>query len=168
MIKLNVGCGFDYREGFVNIDGSDLLPKVDKVIDFNKHSLLNHFEVETVDLILAIDFIEHLFHWEAVKILTDFYRLLKSNGKLELRLPDVKYICNAWHLSIEKKINSLYGGQDMKQHSKRDIYREKFPEFFCHKYGYTQKTMTRELKQVGFSVVKTRRSRKNFYATAIK
>jgi len=168
MIKLNVGCGFDYREGFVNIDGSDLLPRVDKVIDLNNDSLLNHFDIETVDFILAIDFIEHLFHWEAVKILNDFYKLLKSNARLELQLPDFKYICNAWHIPIEKKINSLYGGQDIKQNSKRDIYREKFPEFFCHKYGYTQKTMKRELKQVGFSVVKTKRRRKNFYAEAIK
>ena len=31
-IKLNIGCGYDPREGFVNIDGRNDLPKVDRVI----------------------------------------------------------------------------------------------------------------------------------------
>lgn len=168
MIKLNVGCGYDYREGFVNIDGCDLLPKVDRIIDFNNDSLLNHFDTETVDFILAKDFIEHFFHWETVKILNDFYKLLRKNGTLKMKLPDFKYICNSWHIPIEKKINYLYGGQDKKQGLAKDNYRDKFPEFFCHKYGYTQNTMKRELKQIGFSIVKTKRKGKNFYVEAIK
>ena len=57
MLKLNVGCGLDYREGFVNIDGSDVLPKVDKIINLCDDSLLNHFEKESVNLIVAKDFI---------------------------------------------------------------------------------------------------------------
>jgi len=31
-LKLNIGCGYDPREGFVNIDGRNDLPKVDRVI----------------------------------------------------------------------------------------------------------------------------------------
>jgi len=31
-LKLNIGCGYDPREGFVNIDGRNDLPKVDGVI----------------------------------------------------------------------------------------------------------------------------------------
>jgi len=168
MIKLNVGCGCDYREGFINIDGSDLLPKVDRIVNLSNDSLLNHFDTETVDFILAKDFIEHFFHWEAVKILSDFYKLLRKNGILKLKLPDFEYICRAWHILVKKKINYLYGGQDEKQGVATDSYRDKFPEFFCHKYGYTQKTMKRELKQIGFSIVKTKRKGKNFYVEAIK
>jgi len=79
-IKLNIGCGYDPREGFINIDGRNDLPKVDRVINLSKESLLKYFRVGTVDFILANDFIEHHFHWEAVRILKDFYSLLKPGG----------------------------------------------------------------------------------------
>lgn len=168
MLKLNVGCGHDYREGFINIDGSDLLPKVDKVINLSNDTLLNHFEKESVDLIVAKDFIEHFFHWEAVKILNDFYELLNNKGVLKMKLPDFKYICKSRLISIEQKIIFLYGGQDKNQGKEKDSYREKFPEFFCHKYAYTQKTMKEELTNVGFSKIKTKGRHKNFYVEAIK
>lgn len=168
MLKLNVGCGHDYREGYINIDGSDLLPKVDKIINLSKDSLLQHFGTESVSLILAKDFIEHFFHWEAIKILADFYSLLEKDGILKMKLPDFKYICNTWRISYEDKITFLYGGQDKNQDEKKDSYRVKFPEFFCHKYGYTQKTMKDELFKIGFSTIKTKRKGKNFYVTARK
>jgi len=41
-IKLNIGCGYDPREGFVNIDGRNDLPKVDRVINLSKESLLKY------------------------------------------------------------------------------------------------------------------------------
>lgn len=61
-ISLNIGCGNDYREGFINIDGRANLPRVDWVINLSKESLLKYFEEESVDHILANDFIEHHFH----------------------------------------------------------------------------------------------------------
>ena len=43
-IRLNIGCGNDYREGFINIDGRADLPRVDWVINLSKESLLKYFE----------------------------------------------------------------------------------------------------------------------------
>ncbi|MFP4417553.1 MAG: class I SAM-dependent methyltransferase [Fibrobacterota bacterium] len=168
MVKLNVGCGHDYREGYINIDGSDTLPNVDKIIDLSKESLLDYFEEKSVREILARDFIEHFFHWEAEKILSEFFLLLKSDGRLKLKLPDFDYICKTWRMSSEEKITYLYGGQDKAQGKNKDNYRKKFPEFFCHKYGYTQKTMRQELAQIGFRQVKTKRKGKNFYVEATR
>ena len=56
-MKLNVGCGTDYREGFINIDGSSELPKVDKVVfvvdrkdlDFQTTKEFNSFSDGSVD-----------------------------------------------------------------------------------------------------------------------
>jgi len=41
-MKLNIGCGTDYRKGFINVDGSNTLPRVDRIIDLEKESLRNH------------------------------------------------------------------------------------------------------------------------------
>jgi len=57
MKKLNVGCGTDYREGFINIDGSGVLSHVDRVIDVGKESLLNYFSHGEFDFILANDIV---------------------------------------------------------------------------------------------------------------
>lgn len=43
-MKLNIGCGTDYREGFINIDGSNSLTRVDKVIDTASETLLTFFK----------------------------------------------------------------------------------------------------------------------------
>ena len=168
MRKLNIGCGLDYREGFINIDGSDALPRVDKIINFSSESLLNYFKEGTIDFILANDFIEHHFHWEAVKILKDFFNLLKAGGILEMRLPDFEYISSSWQNSPENKIAFLFGGQDIPQGEKDTTSRKKFPQFFCHKYAYTQKSMRLELEAIGFIKIITKQSGTNFIVIAKK
>ena len=79
-LKLNLGCGLDKREGYVNIDvREDVEP--DMVIDLEKE-LLRRFEDESVDEILAKDFLEHL-SWRVVEtFLRDCHRVLKHNGRI--------------------------------------------------------------------------------------
>jgi len=172
-VKLNVGCGSDYRQGFVNIDGSSALPNVDKIIDLSKESLRQYFADKSVEYILANDFIEHHFHWEAVKILNDFYKLLKPGGVLQMRVPDFQRITALWSwrsllLSPEKKIALLFGGQDLPQGEGDTTSRNEFPQFFCHKYAYTKKTMRSELESIGFTNVKVKSAGTNFEVFAKK
>ncbi len=167
-ILLNVGCGNDYREGFINIDGRDDLPRVDRVIHVSQESLLTYFKAGTIDFILANDFIEHHFHWEAVRIMKEFFTLLKPGGILEMRLPDFEQICSSTDLPMEKKINLLFGGQDIPQGEADPSSRKRFPEFFCHKYAYTPNTMRQELEAVGFKEIVTRPEGTNFVVTASK
>jgi hypothetical protein len=169
-MKLNVGCGADYREGFVNIDGSRTLRRIDKVVDISTTSLLSCFEAGTVSYILANDIIEHHFHWEAVRIMRDFYFLLAKDGQVEIRVPDSAYIIKTWSLSIELKLNLLFGGQDIPQGKTpaMDESRLKHPQYFCHKYGWTMATMSKELCSIGFSNVTCKRQGTNFIACGIK
>ena len=163
-MKLNVGCGTDYRDGFINIDGSKSLRKVDKNIDISTQKLTDYFEPNSVSFILANDIIEHHFHWEAVRILKEFYALLSPGGKVEIRVPDVQYIINSWWIPLQKKTVLLYGGQDIPQGGDpdMDVSRRSFPQFFCHKYGWTRETMRIELESIGFKNVRARRARTNF------
>lgn len=169
-MKLNIGCGTDYRNGFCNIDGSDTLAKVDKVVDISTESLLDHFKAGEVDFILANDIIEHHFHWEAVRILREFYVLLKAGAEAEIRVPDAEHIIKSWRLSLDQKLTLLFGGQDVPQgrDDEMDKSRRLFPHFFCHKYGWTRDRMQITLKEIGFSDVKTKRAGTNFVANAIK
>jgi predicted SAM-dependent methyltransferase len=169
-MKLNVGCGTDYREGFLNIDGSSTLPKVDRVIDISTESLLSHFQKDTIEYILAQDIVEHHYHWEGVKIMSDFYALLIKGGQAEIRVPDCEYIIKRWRLTIDQKLNFLFGGQDIPQgrDPKMDESRKKFPQYFCHKFGWTMKSMEKELRGIGFTKVTCKNAGTNFIAIATK
>jgi len=154
--KLNVGCGSDYQQGFVNIDGNPNLPKVDYILDIKPGVLLEHFVPGSFNYILAQDFLEHHFHWESRRLLEDFYVLLSSKGQLDIRLPNIEAVANDPHKDIAEKVIYLYGGQDMQQRwetSGPNSSRQRYPEYFCHKYGWTPESIRSELLSVGFSPV---------------
>jgi predicted SAM-dependent methyltransferase len=169
-VKLNIGCGTDYRNGFVNIDGSDAAGRVDLLVELREVSLLEHFSPGSVSHILAQDVLEHFFHWEATRILNDFFSLLESEGTCEIRVPDCERILKRWYWSVEKKLVALFGGQDVPQglDSRMDDSRRENPEFFCHKYGWTRKRMREEMNKVGFLDVRTYREGSNLVAYATK
>lgn len=170
IMKLNIGCGTDYREGFINIDGSKELSHVDQVINLSSESLLTHFKPGEVEYILANDIIEHFYHWEAVNILKDFHTLLQDGGMAEIRVPDAGYIIRTIRYPLRLKLNLLFGGQDIPQGRDPDMdaSRKKFPQYFCHKYGWTMRQMKEELLQIGFSSVLCKRAGSNFVTRAIK
>jgi hypothetical protein len=169
-MKLNIGCGTDYREGFVNIDGSKTLPRVDKVIDISIESLTAHFNKEEFDYILAQDILEHHYHWEAVRIMSEMYGILKKGGEVEIRVPDCEYIIRNWRMPIKSKLTYLFGGQDIPQglDAEMDVSRKSYPQYFCHKFGWTRTLMTEELLRIGFVSVRCERAETNFIAYASK
>jgi hypothetical protein len=85
-----------------------------------------------------------------------------------MRLPDFEHICSSTELSMPQKITLLFGGQDIPQGEADPSSRKRFPEFFCHKYSYTQATMKQELVAIGFKNIITRQEGTNFVVTAVK
>jgi len=81
MRKLNLGCGADIREGWVNLDAAKL-EGIDVVHDINRLPL--PFESEEFDYILCQDVLEHV---EYVPLLKDLHRILKRGGTLSIRVP---------------------------------------------------------------------------------
>ena len=148
-MKLNIGCGLKYLQTWTNIDGSSILPKIDQVIQLPEESLLDYFDLKSAECILMEDFLEHHFRWEAIKILDECYSLLCIGGCLELELPDFEAIVNSKSMSIETKLLALFGGQDIPQ-GNMDDSRKLYPEFFCHKYSWTQAELHKVLTSIGF------------------
>ena len=168
--KLNMGCGTDYRKGFINIDGSDSLSRVDQVIDLVRQRLDEVLGKGFADYVLANDIVEHMHHWEAVNMLDQFYQVLKPGGVVQIRVPDCEYIIAAKQWSIEEKLVLLFGGQDVPQghDTNMDLSRQSYPQFFCHEYGWTMKRLFVELERVGFRRVAFQRAGSNFVAYAMK
>lgn len=79
--KLNLGCGNDVREGWVNLD-IHRLPGVDVVHDISTLPL--PFKDDEFDFILCQDILEHV---DYIPILRDLHRILKKGGAIEIRVP---------------------------------------------------------------------------------
>ncbi|OIO47144.1 MAG: hypothetical protein AUJ31_00270 [Parcubacteria group bacterium CG1_02_39_15] len=88
-VRLNLGCGETYLEGWVNIDipdaeGSHTKIKVDLAADITTLD----YKSETVDEILLNAVFEHFQRHEALRNLRKFYLWLKENGKITVMVPD--------------------------------------------------------------------------------
>ena len=79
--KLNIGCGNDIKEGYINLDISKL-PGVDVVCDIENSFL--PFENNIFEHIICYDILEHV---DYPKVLKEIYRVLKVDGIVEIRVP---------------------------------------------------------------------------------
>lgn len=80
--KLNLGCGEDHKDGYINLDWSPLA-KPDVVHDLN--SLPYPFEANSLDLIEAFHVLEHLD--KPFLVMKEFHRTLKIGGVLHVKVP---------------------------------------------------------------------------------
>jgi predicted SAM-dependent methyltransferase len=83
--KLNLGCGFDIREGWINIDLHDW-HKPDMVADVTN---LTEIEDNYAVYALAQDVLEHIHRDRCLTALSEWNRVLLMGGLLEVRVPDV-------------------------------------------------------------------------------
>lgn len=84
-VKLNVGCGRDIREGYVNIDGADL-PGIDFVVDLDDCAATplplpdDHFlELELIHVL------EHLHN--PLPLMQELWRVAAPGARLLVRVP---------------------------------------------------------------------------------
>lgn len=81
MKKLNLGCGTDIKEGYVNLDVAKL-PGVNVVWDINKLPL--PFKKEEFDEIYCKDVLEHV---DYIPLLKEIHRILRMGGIVKIRVP---------------------------------------------------------------------------------
>lgn len=84
-LKLNLGCGFDKRNGYLNID-FQAFHKPDLVADIRSLGMLPSGKYEEV---MAQDVLEHLHQVDVIPALDEWHRLLMPNGILKLRIPNL-------------------------------------------------------------------------------
>lgn len=80
-MKLNLGCGSDIRQGYVNVDRA-ALPGVDVVHDLTVLPL--PFDDGVADEALCLSILEHL---DCAPFLRDVHRILKPGGRAVIEVP---------------------------------------------------------------------------------
>jgi predicted SAM-dependent methyltransferase len=93
MQRLNLGCGKDKREGYINLDiAEDVQPDV--VVDFVTHGI--PFEAEYFDEVIVNNSLTQiLFPIDFVFVMNELHRVTKADGVIYIRVPNAEHIC-AW------------------------------------------------------------------------
>src|SRR6266496_2855302 len=85
-LRLNLGCGGDYRQGFINIDYG-VNATVDVHLDFQ--NLQRFFSLESITEVMMIHSLGYLNLWQARDLFRQILALLKSGGRLIVETPDM-------------------------------------------------------------------------------
>lgn len=172
--KLNLGCGNDIRDGFLNIDAIQL-PKQENCLQADLYDYMEKtVKPSSVDYILLQDVLEHFPHGlsefnaeirenpNATKtsrsLLTFCHTALKRKGKIKIRVPDIEWIISSWtkgDMSFPRFVWTMLG----------DI---EHMEYDTHKSMWTASELERDLSRVGFQGIKVYQDNPNLVAEAVK
>ena len=139
--KLNIACGKEPIEGYINLDK---YPQEDhKVLLADAYYL--PFKDEVFDEILSSHFLEHIPFLDIWPMLVEWKRTLRSGGVLKICVPDMKMLAIKWlQSSVTQKIDFLEGAIFG---SKRGTG----PDHYC---GLDMNILAHLLTQSGYSTAK--------------
>lgn len=127
-VKLHLGCGDYWFEGYINIDHG-IFGGTDMIWDLREPL---PFQSETVELIESYEFVEHFTNSEINKMLDDWYKLLINGGKVVAVVPNIDKLME---LGL---VQQIYGiEQDHKWGYNPDTLYELF-----EKHGFKDITVT--------------------------
>lgn len=154
MKKINLGCGDKILPDYINVDTAPSRKgrQPDKLADItNKEALLRAIGPESsCDEIMAIHVIEHLWQWDAERVLKIWVQFLKPGGKLVLECPNLQYaaeqIAKTGKVGTSKEDGQLttwvlYGDPNWKD------------PLMCHRWGYTEASLVLLMRSAGLMEV---------------
>ena len=90
MLKVNIGCGKDKREGYVNLDissnvGADIVCDIEEGLPFKDNEC---------EEIICLDVLEQISSADKfVFVMNELWRVTKLGGSVHVRVPNAKDIC---------------------------------------------------------------------------
>lgn len=145
---LHLGCGQDYRPGYVNVDVSQMAD-CDLRLDFSQIGEV--YLDGSVTEVLMIHSLSYLRLWQARKLLADVYRLLEQGGRLIIELPDLT--------KCARKVLESEGDLVAYLEAVRGLYAfslemiEQREQFIPYAFGWSGWHLKLELERTGFSQV---------------
>ena len=136
-IKLNLGCGDNYKPGYINIDKYNE-SIADKICDIENLP----FKSNSIDLIEADQLIEHFDYVQSKYVLSEWFRILKPEGALILETPDLE-------MTYKKFISENIDSQKMTLQWIFGIN----SSGFHHKTGFTLNLLRDLLEEIGFEKI---------------
>ena len=92
-VRVNLGCGSNLQEGFINIDNY-YLPDNPLFLKGDAKDL--PLESNSVDYILCDQMLEHIPMMDVVQVLHEIRRVLKKGGKAIIMVPDFEDAVKGW------------------------------------------------------------------------
>lgn len=91
-IKLNLGCGNELLEGYVNIDLK--VPKDTKYMthELDIKDLCDHYLANSIQEIRLSYVLEHIDYYDVDELLWTFWKLLRPKGRLIITVPNIDTI----------------------------------------------------------------------------
>lgn len=163
-MKLNVCCGDDYREDYINIDFSDIKSDGSKIkVDLVRNVLGGlPYDDNSVDEIVFRESLEHFNRWNGLKILEELFRVLKPGGDIDLTVPPALKQMQILLIQFQKARNVTMD-DFFKAHERFSVW--KWHEDLLgatnpdkslgdsHLTLYTQHTLRPILEYVGFKII---------------
>ncbi len=173
MLKLNLGCGDQTPDGWINVDYAlgawlikiplfSLINQKLKLFKFRwKDGIFIHdlrktfpWQNNSVDVIYSSHTLEHLSKTEGQHFLTECHRVLKPNGIIRIIVPDLKSIVNRYldnKIAAEELLDELSVGYDSAEDG---IIKKIIAPLirFPHKCMYDSPALLRVMSDLGYQV----------------
>lgn len=109
-MKLNIGCGHKYLEGYLNVDAG-----IDSLADARMDAHDLQFASSSVDSIVASQLIEHLGFFKSKYFLAECFRVLRPGGVIRLETPDIERTLEVFlagdRVAREAALQWVYGAE---------------------------------------------------------
>ena len=140
--KLNLGCGRDYREGFVNIDINEDVKKDFKV---NVEEGLKQFEDNSFDYVYSRHVLEHIDPRKLRLLMDEVYRVCNSGAIVDIYIPH--FSCGKTYQSYNHLTFMSWFTFSVKEFSKFKIIKRKL-SFMRDELPYTGKPILNPISKI--------------------
>jgi predicted SAM-dependent methyltransferase len=146
-IMLNVGCGTDYKKGWVNIDNNSDNNIKELDVNWDLRNPLP-YKANSVDYIFNEHLIEHLTVEEARVVIKDLMRVLKPGGVLRIAMPNLEEVVDQYKKLPISKDPTIKRFKLTYIKTKAERINIAFRDW-GHKWLYDPEELTRRLKEAG-------------------
>lgn len=153
MIKLHLGCGQKYLEGYTNIDfppSEHTVQEGGSVADQFADITKLRYSAGAIDEVRLHHTYEHFIRSVACALLASWHSWLKSNGVVHIEVPDFTRTA----MSVLTPLSS----DKIKAIGLRHIFGSNEADWAVHYEGWSLLRLTKLLKSFGFSIVETKRN----------
>lgn len=145
-MKLHLGCGQYYLDGYVNIDYPDSEQSVQSNVKVDLYSdlLALKYSSSSIEEIRSHHVFEHFERSIACALLTSWNSWLVDGGILRIEVPDFE--------KCMKAILNPFKEQHKKSIAMRHIFGSQEAHWAIHYHGYTKKNMKEMMELFGFEI----------------
>jgi predicted SAM-dependent methyltransferase len=152
VVRLNLGCGSDVRDGWVNVDKFPINASVTQA-DFPHLPFAENY----ADELLLSHVLEHFGFAEAVTLCQEACRVLRPGGVASIEVPDIAWCC-AQFLGAPEPTSYTDPTNDYNTQHKwglfaMSLWGDQHNLGLFHKWGYTAHRLMHLLAHAGFKDV---------------